>query len=145
MSNVIWTPLMMKRLEKLIDNGMPYKVIAQTLSAEFNVVLTKNACIGKGRRLQVPLRIAPRKRQCQPRRKRRSPLSVERRRLLQSQRRRKESQQPRRNLTLLQLRPSSCRYPTGHNPPYSYCGAHTQDGSSYCPQHHAMTHYRSRS
>ena len=60
-----------------------------------------------------------------PRRKRRSPLSVERRRLLQSQRRRKESQQPRRNLSLLQLRPSSCRYPTGHNPPYSYCGAHT--------------------
>ena len=32
-----------------------------------------------------------------------------------------------------------------HSPPYSYCGAHTQDGSSYCPEHHAMTHYRSRS
>ena len=80
MSNgTVWTPLMEKRLEKLVDIGTPYKMIAELLSAEFSVYLTKNSCIGKGRRLQVPLRLAPRKRQCQPRRKRRSPLSVERR------------------------------------------------------------------
>jgi hypothetical protein len=147
--NVVWTPPMVKRLEKLIDIGTPYKVIAELLSYEFSVDLTKNSCIGKGRRLGVALRIAPRKRQCQPRR---SPKSHERRRLLNAQRekrlqRRKESPQPRRHLSLLQLRPTSCRFPVGgqHSPPFSYCGAHTQPGSSYCPEHHAMTHYRSRS
>ena len=74
MSNgTVWTPLMEKRLEKLIDDGVPYKVIAETMSAEFSVPLTKNSCIGKGRRLGVSLRIAPRKRQCQAKKKRRRP------------------------------------------------------------------------
>jgi hypothetical protein len=150
MTNVVWTPLMAKCLEKLIDENIPYHIIAECLSAQFKVKLTKNSCIGKGRRLGVSLRIAPRKRQCQPRR---DPKSHERRRLLNVARekrllkRKRESQQPRRNLILLQLQENSCRFPLGgqHSPPFRYCGAHTQDGSSYCPEHHAMTHYRSRS
>ena len=159
---VVWTPVMEDRLMRLINGGIPYLEIAQKLSAEFRVKLTKNACIGKGRRLHAPLRIAPRKRACLKRsvpRKKPGLLSLlssaaknwrqeQRKRKLKAHplRRRKQrrQQQPLRNLTLMQLRPSSCRWPIGHNPPYNYCGAHTQDGSSYCPEHHAMTHYRSR-
>lgn len=160
---VVWTPLMGARLMQMIHDDVPYLEIARAMSAEFKVKLTKNACIGKGRRLHAPLRIAPRKRTCLKRsvpRKKPGLLSLlssaaknwrqeQRKRKLKAHplrhRRQRRQQQPLRNLSLLQLRPRSCRFPTGHSPPYSYCGAHAQDGSSYCPEHHAMTHYRSRS
>lgn len=43
-------------------------------------------------------------------------------------------------LSLMQLRTSSCRYPRGEAVPFSFCGQRKQDGSSYCPYHHRMTH-----
>lgn len=152
--NVSWTPPLTERFEMLIAKGVSYKEIAKILSREFSVRLTKNACVGKGRRLEVPLRQPPRKRQsCQRRnalrkaalkRKQRgaslSRKSGQRRkrlltkRLLRSQKRR-ERPNRKRDLTLLQLLPTSCRWPTGNNAPFTFCGADKADGSSYCHQH----------
>ena len=64
MSNVVWTRDMVRRFEALITLGISYGEIAQILSGEFSVRLTKNSCVGKGRRLHVPLRSPPRKRRC---------------------------------------------------------------------------------
>ena len=42
-------------------------------------------------------------------------------------------------LSLMQLRETSCRYPQGDVPPFSFCGQPQQDGSSYCSFHRALT------
>ena len=151
----VWTSAMQDRLLALLKQGMPYKEIAKIISGETGLKITKNACIGKGRRLGVPLRLPARKRL--PCRKRNAPASYARKRLpLAAARSRprppkgkakspiRKLQPPLRNLSLLQLRTSSCRYPTVHSPPFKFCGAHQQDGSSYCPEHHALCHYKGR-
>jgi hypothetical protein len=38
-------------------------------------------------------------------------------------------------LTLLQLRPTSCRWPNGSSPNITFCGDHQVEGSSYCLKH----------
>jgi len=140
---IVWTPAMTERFLHLVDKGVSYLDIAKIISGEFRVRITKNACVGKGRRLHVPLRSPPRKRLCRKRNARRNP---ERRKLPQSAarprppRKRKtilssRKQFPLLNLTLLQLRPTSCRWPTGHSPPFSFCGDHQAEGSSYCLKH----------
>jgi GcrA cell cycle regulator len=44
-------------------------------------------------------------------------------------------------LSLLELKASSCRYPHGEAAPFFFCGQPQQDGSSYCPYHHRLTHH----
>ena len=39
------------------------------------------------------------------------------------------------------LEPWHCRYPRGDKPPFTYCGAPAQEGSSYCPDCHALCYY----
>ncbi|MET0724358.1 MAG: GcrA family cell cycle regulator [Tardiphaga sp.] len=139
-NGVIWTRPMTERLEALVAADHSYENIAAMLSAEFNVALTKNSCVGKGRRRGVPLRSPARKIRC---RKRSVQQNVARRNALQNarrQRKRKARPQSRklpllRNLSLYQLTPNSCRWPTGHSPPFSFCGDQKVDGSSYCLKH----------
>lgn len=153
----VWTQGMQDRLLALLKQGLPYKEIAKIISAESGVTVTKNSCIGKGRRMHVPLRLPARKPLCPRKDGPRSPAkrklrpsarrSRPRKRKLRAHSLRSRKLRPQnllRNLSLIQLRTTSCRYPTGHNPPYSYCGKHQQDGSSYCPEHHALCHYKSR-
>ena len=45
-------------------------------------------------------------------------------------------------LSLLELRASSCRYPHGNGAPFLFCGQPKQDGSPYCPHHHAISYAR---
>lgn len=154
--NVDWTPALTKRFEQLVAKGDSYDEIAKALSHEFRVRLTKNACVGKGRRLHVPLRQPPRKRLCLRRESRNAPKQrkvrrSERRSLLRERRakpsrpnlKHRVRQSRTRDLTLLQLLPTSCRFPS-ENKPFTFCGDHKIEGSSYCEKHHALTHYRSR-
>lgn len=147
----IWSPAMMERLRALVIAGTHYSLIAEMMSAEFNLHLTKNSCIGKGRRLRVPLRLAPRKRAC---RKRNAQSGVRLRKPLPSVRRsqpnprkrklkasplrlrKRQAQLPRqRDLTLLALLPTSCRWPSGDPPNITFCGDRKVDGSAYCLKH----------
>ena len=41
-------------------------------------------------------------------------------------------------LSLMQLRETSCRYPHGEVPPFSFCGQPQQDGSAYCGFHRRL-------
>lgn len=40
-------------------------------------------------------------------------------------------------ITLLDLKKNQCRYPVQERP-YFFCGHQKQEGSSYCPAHHAL-------
>jgi hypothetical protein len=44
-----------------------------------------------------------------------------------------------RDLTLLDLGASDCRYPTTDDRPFLFCGQAQQDGFSYCPGHLALS------
>jgi GcrA cell cycle regulator len=146
---VEWTEPMKARFLALLEANHSYGDIAKILSGEFHVRLTKNSCVGKGRRMHVPLRMPARKSLCLkrsvPRKPKLSPLQrSEQRKLRQRKRKlrahplRKRHREPPprlRDLTLLQLLPTSCRWPSGNNPPFTFCGDRKVDGSAYCLKH----------
>lgn len=41
------------------------------------------------------------------------------------------------HLSLVELTDKQCRFPYGDSP-FTFCGHATEDGSTYCPGHHAM-------
>ena len=111
------------------EEQLTYKEIANRLSAQFNIQITKNSCIGKARRLNIPFRIASYHHHIEPIRVA-PPVPVEAPITPPLPRHR-----PSHGMTIEQLRHDSCRYPEGIRPPYSYCGRKTKDGSSWCNQH----------
>ena len=155
-----WSKDRMARLRALHRNDrISFDAIAAMLSEEFRVELTKNACIGKARRMGLPERTTKRKRKVFRGDKRRrqitlvapAPAYVEpevvpcvlpRWRVMQD-----ETPAERGKLTLLQLTDNTCRWPHGDRVPYLFCGAPTA-GKTYCAYHtgiscgHMMTRAR---
>ena len=133
----IWdlTPGMTQRLAALHAAPENYSSseMADMLSDEFGIVppLTRNAVIGKSRRMSMPprplkIRTGPKLRQ-EPWKP--TPLA---------------DTQPRCDepLTIYQLGYGDCKYPVeGDAPPYLYCGKQSDEGRSYCPPHYALTHH----
>ena len=154
-NNKVWTHEMEDRLLQLLEKNVAYYDIARAISREFKVTISKNACIGKGRRMQVPLRMPARKgracRKSQNENLSQSPKNLQqrqrRKRANESLRKQRQSQQLRvlrsrraqrhqhQHLTLLQLTSNSCRWPIGDRAPYLFCGAVQTEGSSYCLEH----------
>ena len=155
-----WSNDRMARLRALHRNDkLSFDMIAEVLSEEFKVELTKNACIGKARRMGLPERTTKRKRKVFRGDKRRrqitlvtstpAPIETEvvpcvlpRWRVMQD-----EAPAERGKLTLLQLTDNTCRWPHGDRVPYLFCGAPTA-GKTYCAYHtgiscgHMMTRAR---
>ena len=54
----VWTPQAQKRLIELMasDQELTYRKAAEIMTAEFGITFTKNSCIGKGRKLNIPPR-----------------------------------------------------------------------------------------
>ena len=128
---VAWTPVLDVRLRELAlrDDHPTYSAIAAALSLEFNVCLTKNACIGRARRVGLPARQPLRghlyrkeKARPAPRRNRKPPEPVYDR------------------VPIYDLRMHDCRWPIGESPPFLFCGRPTIDQNHpYCPLHTKMT------
>ena len=135
----IWSiPGITQRLIELHALGgadhMTMGQIAEKLSAEFKVELTKNSVIGRSHRLKLELRdnvpFVRRKATPMPKRKYRvdapiPPLEAER--------------LPEINvLTIYQLTHGDCHWPLGEMldyPPFLYCGQVAIEGRPYCAAH----------
>ena len=138
-----WTDAMIVRLRDLHAEEETFSVIARILSREFGVKLSKNACIGKGRRLGLTARAhvpppKPRKGQNRsgPRLK---PAvlpgwQVEPPRLPPTTGR----------ITIYQLQRGVCHFPYGDAPPYVYCGNTAFRASSWCPHHERVVYPQGR-
>jgi len=120
--------------------------IAEKLSREFNVTLTRNAIIGRAHRTNLPVRGGP------PNRKRKQ---TEAKPKMVRLRPRVDAPIPpvlerpsaASGLTIYQLGWGDCRWilePVDAWPPYTYCGAETAEGKSYCPVHHDVTHHKAK-
>jgi len=141
---VDWDDNLIARFSALHKDGQnSFKAIAEQLNYEFGLKLTKNACIGKARRLGLKerARVAPplpRKGQRRggPREK---PIvlpgwQVEPPRL------------PRHvsGITIYQLKQGVCHFPHGERPPYTYCGHATRRGLAWCPHHERVVYPRGK-
>ncbi len=142
-----WSKDRMARLRALHrSDKLSFDAIAEVLSEEFKVALTKNACIGKARRMGLPERTSKRKRKVFRGDKRRrqitlvasTPAPIEpevvpcvlpRWKVIAD-----EAPAERDKLTLLQLNGNTCHWPHGDRVPYLFCGAPTA-GKTYCAYH----------
>lgn len=127
-----WTPEHDATLRRLREDGYSSSQIADGLWSEFRTSYSRNAVIGRSHRLGLtnPEVFKPRitksrtDRPCRPLvPKHNSEEAVMRCIEIEP-----------RHLTLLQLAPTSCRYPYGDGP-FTFCGHPKMEGDSYCGPH----------
>jgi len=133
---IIWDEYRMARLRALhADDKLSFDVIAEELSVEFRTEVSKNACIGKARRMGLPQRRrksiprATRKRALELHPPEAAPCVLPRWKVMEVPR-----PAPGSRITLFQLTDNACRWPHGDEPPFLFCGAPTA-GKTYCAYH----------
>jgi hypothetical protein len=143
--NVTWTDQQVEHLRRLYDEGLSYALIGATIG------MSRCACIGKARRIGLPMRVVSQTVRPTPKPKaaKRPYVRVVRAsgnstafRLIESV----ETDLPQfqcevipLNKTLDELRGDECRYIAGDplkDGPNLYCGREAKPGSSYCLGHH---------
>jgi hypothetical protein len=119
------------------DAAMSMGEIADRLSLEFQIGITRNAAIGRCHRLDLPRRVTPSPPRA--RKKAEKPMTVKHIRVDAPIVPEMPVADPAAGLTLLQLSPGACRWPLGDlmktRPPYLFCGQVVRFGTPYCPVH----------
>ena len=136
------TPDLLARLVELYTSPEHYSAgeMARMLTKEFDILITRNAVIGKSHRLRMPVR--PRPPAAGPKIKKSKPRQRSPRPRLTTI----EKPRPPRidgTVTIYQLRSDDCRFPIGEFP-YLFCGKEQKEGSSYCLEHFELTHHQSK-
>lgn len=137
---VVWTDEQSEALKAFIADGMTYRECAQAINERFNVSFTRNAVIGRGKRLGLcttkpaPQNPPRRKRDpTLPRYARRAPHVLPPRAVIEM---RCAEIEPR-HLSLLDLERGDCRYPYGDQQ-ITFCG-HPILCGSYCSAHYQLS------
>ena len=129
------TPGLTQRLQQLLEapENHTFDVIARMLSAEFNITLTRNSCIGKSRRLAMPPRkVRPRKIREYIYKPRPKPKP-------------KPTRHPDGLITIYQLRDYvDCKWPIGSWPDILFCGEPQEEGQVYCSKHCNLAYHPGR-
>ena len=133
----VWTKPVVDRFNELFAEDLSYTDIAARLSIEFGVEISRNAAIGFGKRHNMP--------------KRKNPHDP-RKREVRLEHRGNAPKTPvpyvpkapigKGTLTIVQLKPSTCRWPFGDRPPLTYCGCRVVEGHPYCEAHMQLGHVR---
>jgi GcrA cell cycle regulator len=133
-----WTAEMTKAFAALhrARPPMSFAEIASAMSTRFDITLTRNACIGKARRMglatrdNIPRAIIEKRRIRRMKTKVDAPIAP------------REAERPvapaPEGLDIYQLREGDCRWPLGKmhdHPPFRYCGDAALLGRPYCSQH----------
>ncbi len=151
-----WAEEHSRALREYLAKGLTFSQIANAINARFDTAYSRNATIGRARRLGLsgperpdrPSRPKP-QRQPSPARlkKMRARLSAEPR-LRRAVFERAAALQLRcvgivpRHLSLVELEPGDCRYPYGgdaEGEAITFCGHPRREGSSYCVSHFHLT------
>jgi hypothetical protein len=128
---IVWTAPLVERLKALaaqVDPVLSYSEIARILAVEFDARITKNSCIGRGRRIGIPPR------QAMP--KAAMGFEVNPTKLRPVPRARPKKRYER--LEIFDLKHGDCRWPYGERAPFTYCGRKALNGYSYCEEHHKL-------
>jgi hypothetical protein len=131
----------LRRLHR--DETLSFGAMAAQLSAQFGVTLTKNACIGKARRMGLPIRgpfdrervlKQPRPKMIRLPHKIDAPIEPE----LETP---AEAAEP--GISIYQLASDTCRWPLDpmeKYPPLRYCGCWCEVERPYCDTHMRVAH-----
>ena len=142
----LWTADTIRRFTELHADpeGFSFNQLSAMMSAYCGREISRNACIGKARRLGLPERSG--KARLPPKREVKvkmikvrvdAPIAPE------------EAVTPSDGavgVTINQLTGTTCRWPLGKmedRPPYRYCGCHAEIGDPYCAEHTAKAGPRS--
>lgn len=158
-TNSPWTEEHNTTLKALVESGIAYSAIVEKLNATCGTAYTRNACIGRAKRLGLitPTREpAPRKPRNRTGEKRSTANKGHHHTVARITRANGNSTVMRitysieakqqalrcveivpRNVTLIDLEPGDCRYPYGDET-ITFCGHPKQDGSQYCTPHHHL-------
>jgi GcrA cell cycle regulator len=160
MQSTDWTPEHSDALRQYLARGMSYSEIADAINAKFKTAYSRNAALGRARRMgfagperpkepkhwpqrppkaKAPQLHKPRERD-QPKFMR--PMQVFER--AKVTRLRCVEIEPR-HLSLIELECGNCRYPYGgdhEGEPITFCGHPRRPGSSYCAPHFHLTRGR---
>ena len=145
MSNV-WTPSMVATFRVLHRGGASFVEIAAQMSAIFGLEISRNACIGKARRLELPMRASDGQR---------VPLARPAKTLAKKPVRvdapipppADVEPEPEVGVSIYQLGNGVCRWPLGKmedRPPFRYCGHDTPIEETYCAEHRAVGYNKPR-
>jgi len=127
-----WPEEAIALFRRLCENeASSYSDIAAQMSEQLGVRFTKNACIGKARRLDMPMRKAPDK----PRKNAPEPMFHPKPLVWALANNRPQAKPQRGQVTLMELNRTTCRYPFGDRPPYWFCGQVVREAQSYCAHH----------
>jgi hypothetical protein len=137
-----WTPDMIRRFTELHTDpeGFSFNQLSAMMSAYCGTEVSRNACIGKARRLGLPersgkVRLPPKREVKVKMIKIRvdAPIAYE------------EAVTPSPSavgVTINQLGSGVCKWPLGEmedRPPYHYCGGKAEIGDPYCAEHAAKS------
>ena len=150
-----WAEEHSQALREYLARGLSFSEIANAINARFNTAYSRNATIGRARRLGLsgperPDRPArPKRQQPNPaRQKKMRPRVVAEPRPKPRVLERAAALQLRcvgivpRHLSLLELEDGDCRYPYGGDADgeaITFCGHPRREGSSYCVSHFHLT------
>jgi GcrA cell cycle regulator len=160
MQSFIWAPEHSDALRDCLSRGMSYGQAAKVINARFGTGFTRNAAVGRAKRLGLKA-ASVRKVASRPRRPARWGESTPK--TPQKMIRPAASAEPGpapepvkavklrcvgitpRLLAFADLEPDDCRYPYGgekEGEAYAFCGHPRIPHSSYCRPHHTLTHGR---
>ena len=150
-----WAPAHSDALREYLAKGMSFADIANAINAKFDTAYSRNATIGRAKRMGL----AGPDRRAEPNRwpqrlsaprlhKLRERQAAESKRLLPVSERAERInlrcvQILPRHLSLIDLEAGDCRYPYGGDEdgePITFCGHPQREGSSYCAGHFHLTH-----
>ena len=120
------------------DKNLSMREIADRLAFEFEVELTRNAIIGRCRRVGLPTRPTGTPRPPIIPAQRKPPLRIDAPIV-------PEPEPVIGRLTIYQLRHDTCRFVLGEladRPPYLFCGEPSNLGCSWCPTHYRTVYGR---
>ena len=133
-----WTDERVSLLKKLWGEGKTAAEIASTLGG-----VTRNAVIGKAHRLKLSNRMSP----IQTNKKPKAPANTSTPPPAPKRTRTKSVDIPRgKGLSLLDLKPSQCRWPSGdpRDDDFGFCGEAGVPGLPYCEEHAKIAYQAAR-
>lgn len=158
MQSTGWAPEHCDALREYLAKGMSFSQTAAAINAKFNTAYSRNAAIGRARRLGLS---SPNRPTDSPGHWPKLPPKAKKRRLQKPRERHapefmrktpafEHVETPRlrcveivpRHLRLVDLEPADCRYPYGgdeEGEAITFCGHPRRQGSSYCTPHFHLT------
>jgi GcrA cell cycle regulator len=154
-----WAPEHCQALQDYLARGMSFAEIAREINARFGTAYTRNAAIGRSKRMKLAAPKRPAKPpKAKPQKSSRSAPKSREQRAAEPVRptAAPRPEQPQRVepvklrcvgisprlVSLIDLEPLDCRYPYGgdkDNEPIAFCGHPRLPGSSYCAPHFHLT------